>query len=119
MEKLEFLKKLLKERKPGVIHPMFFCNDYEIKKYNIKEDDFLMIIAEEPYAAIALGYRSWIIRIELSEEELLNINKREKYKLNLIRTYGKIPIKYLNGNWTNSWEHYERCCKNFSEAMKF
>ena len=118
MEKLEFLKLVLKERKPGVIHPIAFCAEDEINKYNIKEEDFIMIIDEEPYVALALGSRSWIIKSELNEKELLNIIKREKYKLNLIKTYGKIPMKYLRRNWTSSWEVYENCCKEFSEAVK-
>ncbi len=118
MKKLDFLNLLLKERKPGTIHPMAFCTEYEINKYNIKEDDFIMIIDEEPYVAIALGSRSWIIKAELSEKELLNIVKRENYKLNLIQTYGKIPIKYLRRNWTSSWEIYESCCKEFAIESK-
>lgn len=113
MEKVEFLKLVLKERKPGALHPMAFCTDNEINTYNIKEDDFIMIIDEEPCVALALGSKSWIIKAELNEKELINIIEREKYKLNLIKTYGKIPMKYLKDNWTSSWEVYEKCCKYF------
>lgn len=62
MEKVEFLKLILKERKPGVINPLAFCTENEINKYDIKDDDFIMIIDEEPYVALALGSRSWIIK---------------------------------------------------------
>ncbi|MDZ4994792.1 hypothetical protein GNF80_17840 [Clostridium perfringens] len=113
MEKVEFLKLVLKERKPGVINPIAFCTEHEINKYNIKDDDFIMIIDEEPYVALALGSRSWIIKSELNEKELLNIIEREKYKLNLIKTYGKVPMRHLKDNWTSSWEVYEKCCKDF------
>lgn len=118
MEKLEFLKLVFKERKPGVINPIIFCTDYEINKYNIRDDDFIMIIDEEPYVALALGSRSWVIKSELSEKELFNIIKREKYKLNLIKTYGKVPMKYLKDNWTSSWEIYEKCCKDFFSSIE-
>lgn len=73
----------------------------------MKEDAFIMIIDEDPYVALTLGTISWRIKSELSEKELFNIIKREKYKLNLIQTYGKIPVKYLKKNWTSSWEIYE------------
>lgn len=113
MEKVEFLKLVLKERSLRSIHPIAFCTEDEIHRYNIKEDDFLMIIDEEPYVALALGSRSWIIKSELNEKELINIIEREEYKLNLIKTYGKIPMRYLKDNWTSSWEVYEKCCKDF------
>lgn len=118
MEKIEFLKLVLKERKPGVINPIAFCDEQEINKYNLKDDDFIMIIDEEPYVALALGSRSWIIKADLNEKELFNIIKREKYKLNLIQTYGKIPMRYLKGNWTSSWETYESCCEEFFNSLK-
>lgn len=113
MEKIEFLKLILKERKTGVINPIAYCTDKEINKYNIKNVDFIVIIDEEPYVALALSSGSWIIKSELNEKELLYITKLEKYKLNLIKTYAKIPIKYLKDNWTDSWEVYEKCFKDF------
>lgn len=112
MDKLEFLKLVLEKRKPGNIHPMAFCSNLEIKKYNIKSEDFIMIINEEPYVALALGSKSWKIKFKLSNEELENIKKRELYKLNLIKSYGKIPIKYLSGNWTSSWEIFRKFKRN-------
>ena len=66
-----------------------------MKYINIKEDDFLMIIDEEPYVALSLGSSSWIIKENLDKNNLFNKVEREKYKLNLIKTYGKIPTKYL------------------------
>ncbi|MDU1308822.1 MAG: hypothetical protein E6936_15375 [Clostridium perfringens] len=117
MDKLEFLTLVLRERTLNSIHPMAFCTEDEIHKYNIKEDDFLMIIDEEPYVALALGSRSWVIKEELDENDLFNKIEREKYKLNLIKNYGKIPTKYLKGNWTSSWEVYEKCCKEFAKTL--
>lgn len=118
MNKLEFLKLVLNERSSKSIHPMAFCTEEEIHNYNIKEDDFLMIIDEEPYVALALCSKSWIIKEELDEFELLDKIERENYKLNLIKTYGKIPAKYLKGNWTSSWEVYESCCKESTKTFK-
>ncbi|MDZ4994414.1 hypothetical protein GNF80_15810 [Clostridium perfringens] len=117
MDKLEFLRLVLKERSLKSIHSMAFCTEDEIHKYNIKEDDFLMIIDEEPYVALSLGSRSWIIKSELAKNDLLNKIEREEYKLNLIKTYGKIPTKYLKDNWTSSWEVYESCCKEFAKTL--
>ena len=91
MNKLEFLKLVLNERSLNSIHPMAFCTEDEIHKYNIKE--------------------------ELDESDLLNKIEREKYKLNLIKTYGKIPTKYLKANWTSSLEVYENCCKEFAKTL--
>ncbi|MDM0612615.1 hypothetical protein QTH09_16505 [Clostridium perfringens] len=54
-----------------------------------------MIIDEEPYVALSLGSSSWIIKENLDKNNLFNKVEREKYKLNLIKTYGKIPTKYL------------------------
>ncbi|HHD2786033.1 TPA: hypothetical protein ACOTHR_003595 [Clostridium perfringens] len=117
MDKLEFLRLVIRERSSKSIHPMAFCTEDEIHKYNIKEDDFIMIIDEEPYVALALGSRSWLIKSELDKNDLLIKIEREKYKLNLIKTYGKIPTKYLKANWTSSWEVYEKCCKEFSKTL--
>ncbi|EDT13490.1 hypothetical protein P6P37_16430 [Clostridium perfringens] len=58
MNKLEFLKLVLNERGSKSIHPMAFCTEEEIHNYTIKEDDFLMIINEEPYVTLALGSKS-------------------------------------------------------------
>ena len=118
MNKLEFLKLVLNERILNSIHPIAFCNEDEINKYNIKEDDFLMIIDEEPYVALALGSKSWLIKEELDEIDLFNKIEREKYKLNLIKTYGQIPTKYLKGNWISSWEVYEKCCNEFAKTLE-
>lgn len=117
MDKLKFLRLVIRERSSKSIHPMAFCTEDEIHKYNIKEDDFIMIIDEEPYVALALGSRLWLIKEELDESDLLNKIEREKYKLNLIKTYGKIPTKYLKANWTVSWEVYESCCKEFAKTL--
>ncbi len=81
MDKLEFLRLVIKERSSKSIHPMAFCTEDEIHKYNIKS--------------------------ELDKNDLLIKIEREKYKLNLIKTYGKIPTKYLKANWTSSWQVYE------------
>ncbi|EDT14202.1 hypothetical protein ACSW8Q_15875 (plasmid) [Clostridium perfringens] len=118
MDKLEFLRLVLNERSSKSIHPMVFCTKDEIHKYNIKEDDFLMIIDEEPYVALSLGSKSWLIKEELDEIDLINKIEREEYKLNLIKTYGKIPTKYLKENWVSSWEVYESCCKEFAKTLK-
>ena len=116
MDKLEFLRLIIR-RSSKSIHPMAFCTEDEIHQYNIKEDDFIMIIDEEPYVALALGSRSWLIKSELDKNDLLIKIEREKYKLNLIKTYGKIPTKYLKANWTSSWEVYEKCCKEFAKTL--
>lgn len=118
MNKLEFLKLVLNERILNSIHPIAFCTEDEINKYNIKEDDFLMIIDEEPYVALALGSKSWLIKEELDEIDLFNKIEREEYKLNLIKTYGQIPVKYLKGNWASSWEVYEKCCNEFAKTLE-
>lgn len=65
-----------------------------------------MIIYEEQYFALALGSKSQLIKVELNEKDLINIIEMEKYKLNLIETYSKIPIKCLKNNWTSSWKVY-------------
>lgn len=108
MNKLEFLKLVLNERILNSIHPIAFCT----------EDDFLMIIDEEPYVALALGSKSWLIKEELDEIDLFNKIEREEYKLNLIKTYGQIPVKYLKGNWASSWEVYEKCCNEFAKTLE-
>lgn len=118
MDKLKFLRLVIRERSSKSIHPRAFCTEDEIHKYNIKEDDFIMIIDEEPYVALALGSKSWLIKEDLDKNDLLNKIEREKYKLNLIKTYGKIPTKYLKCNWTSSWEVYESCCKKFTKTVK-
>ncbi len=46
-----------------------------------------------------------LLKAKLDKNDLLNKIEKEKYKLNLIKTYGKIPTKYLKDSLTRSWEY--------------
>lgn len=100
----------------------------QMNKFNVVEDDFILKLYEDPRSVIICCADIWLSRMDLTEEEIQEIDNRRTYQQSILLKTVKVwhrtkmdnhLTKLLENKYFKTWEQLECWLNlNYNQTLK-